>query len=114
IVDGDELKCSLCGPVGRGLVASVDLCEPIPDGDLVAPLRPAADPDRVVDRVVFRAPACAELEREAAETDRGYAGDEALAVERDLADDRRRRENLDRGVAALCLDPALERRECRA
>src|SRR5207247_3561108 len=78
--DRHELTHPLCCPVGGGIVASVDLRERLAPLHFVASLREAADADGVVDHVLLRAPARAELEGGASEPERRDSGDEALLL----------------------------------
>ena len=98
--------------LGARVVARVDLGERLALLDGVAPLREAEDADGVVDRVLLRPPSGAELERRAADAERGDALRRTRRGRRSAPSrDRRVREHLQRGVAALGRDPALVRRE---
>ena len=109
LVGGEHLGRRLGG--GR-LVARVDLGEHVARGDLVAALRAADDPDRVVDRVLLRPPPGAEVERRVADLDRA----EPARRSPPPAPSPRRTTGaagsaVSVGIAALRADPALVGRD---
>ena len=99
------------GLVRRAVVARVHLGQRLARPDRVAALAQADDADRVVDRVVLRPPARAEVERGVADRDRAEARDVPGRGAVDRAHDRSASAARPRRVAALRLDPAARRRD---
>src|SRR5581483_1719467 len=95
------------GLLGGRLVAGVDLRERLAVVDAVAALLEADDADRVVDRVVLRGSARAEVERGDSDRARGDRLDRPRARGENLAHERRLRQRGEVGVAALRVDPAV-------
>ena len=85
----------------RGLVVPrVDLGEHLPSRDLLAALHVADDADGVVDHVVLRAPAAADLERGVPDGPRTQAGHDAVTGRADLLHDLRHRKPGEVGIAS--------------
>ena len=82
--------------------------------DGVTALGEADDADRVVDRVLLRPPAGAEMQGGVADRDRAEPADEPRRRRRHVAHDRRRRQRALVRRAALRLDPATPRGVGRA
>ncbi len=97
--------------LGARLVTRVDLGQRLAVFDQISSLREAPDPDGMVDRVLLRPPSRAELERHAADAERGDACDEPCSIGGQLRAHGCLAEHVERGVAALCCDPALVRGE---
>ena len=75
--------------------------------DRLTALRTADDADRVVDRVLLRAPPAAELEARDPDRKRGEPRHDAGVRSHDLTDDGSARERIEVGIAALRADPLL-------
>src|SRR5437660_8552166 len=99
--------------IGGRLVTRVDLGERLAFLHLVATLLPADDSDRVIDRIVLRAPSRPEMKRTDADAQRGETLHVAVARGEDLADERRLGQRRVR-IAALRAHPALVRLDGRS
>ncbi len=85
----------------------MDLCEDVAGGDLISALHPADDADCVVDLVVFRLAAGAEVHCSYTDCDRAKARHDAVRRREDRPDDRSCGKRLLVRVASLRGDPAF-------